>query len=285
MRLQKIGIWYNAQKPGVQSVAARLIRALEDGGAKVCVPEVLALELGLGSTYIDEGYLGCDLLAVLGGDGTILSALDIAIPRDLPMLGINMGRIGFLSEIQIESLEEDISKLLSGAFFMEERMLLKVEAPGHAPAYALNEVSFNRMDSLVGILALETEADGVLVDCCAGDGLIVATSTGSTAYSLSAGGPIVSPDLDCIVLTPICPHTLNARPVVLSAATAVTVRLRGTEKRAVMLIDGRKPVELKDAGEGITIEKANRRARFVRLRKHNYFELLREKLSQWTRAE
>lgn len=284
MQLRKIGIWYNAEKPGVLDVAARVLRAFEACGVAACVPETLARELKLTDACVDE-YDQCDLLVVLGGDGTLLSALDVALPLDLPMLGVNMGRVGFLSEIQMESLEDDIEKLLQGAFFMEERMLLEVEAPGHKSVYALNEVSFNRMDSMVGILTVEVEANGVLVDCCAGDGLIVATATGSTAYSLSAGGPIVSPDLDCMVLTPICPHTLNARPVVLSASTLVTVRVRGEEKRALMLMDGRNPVRLSDGGGEILVRRAEKRARFVRLRQHNYFELLRAKLSQWTRAE
>jgi len=126
------------------------------------------------------------------------------------------------------------------------------------------------------------EANGTLVDRISGDGLIIATATGSTAYSLSAGGPVVLPGLDCFVLTPVCPHTLNARPVVVSSDHRITVRMLDDRGGAQAVLDGRKVIPLSEGNPGITISRSERHARFVRLQERNYFGLLRNKLSEWT---
>ena len=196
MEIQRVGILWNPEKAGGLAIAKRLTEALERRGVSVRLDKALAAHLGRASA---RDFSGCDLLAVLGGDGTLLSAMDIAIPLDLPMLGINLGRLGFLSEVEPENLERDLDRLLMGEGTLEERMLLQIEGEDADRMVALNEISIMRRGQSIGILSLELEVDGVVIDRISGDGLIVATATGSTAYSLSAGGPIVSPGLDCFV--------------------------------------------------------------------------------------
>lgn len=265
MAFRTVGIWQNDAKPGVQAVAWRLRAALTAKGMRV-LPDC---------EHLDD----CDLMMVLGGDGTFLHAFEAALPRDIPMLGVNLGRVGFLSEIQPEHLEEDVDLLASGRYSVESRMLLEVKTAAGQKAFALNEVAFNRSDSSVGVLSLSVSAGGAVMDRFSGDGLIVATPTGSTAYSMAAGGPIVAPGLNCILLTPICPHTLAARPIVLGDGQIVSVSILGDNRRARVIVDGRY-VMAPDDGP-ITVCRAGRDIRFVRLRPHSFFELLRGKLSDW----
>ena len=266
MAFRTVGIWQNDGKPGVQAVARRLRVALEERGMRV-LPDCAHLD-------------GCDLIIVLGGDGTFLRAFEAAMPWDIPMLGVNLGRVGFLTEMQPDRLEQDVELLAQGSYTFEPRMLLEVRTASGQKAFALNEVAFNRSESSVGVLSLSVSLRDGMVDRFSGDGLIVATPTGSTAYSLAAGGPLVGPGLDCMVLTPICPHTLAARPIVVSDRQAVSVSILGDAHRARVVVDGRYIIA-PDGGE-VVVRRAERNIRFVRLRPHSFFELLRGKLSDWT---
>ena len=222
-------------------------------------------------------------MIVLGGDGTILSGLDCAIPYDIPILGVNLGRLGFLTGIETDELDERvIDRLLAGDYDIDARTTMMIEGTDPLAFFALNDIVVTRATPSVRILSLEYEANGTLVDCISGDGLIVATATGSTAYSLSAGGPVILPGLDCFVLTPVCPHTLNARPVVVSAADRITVRVLDGRDGVQAVLDGRRVVPLTGDRPEITICRSNRPARFVRLHEKNYYGLLRSKLSEWT---
>jgi len=265
MAFGTVAIWQNDAKPGVQAVARRLRAALSAKGMRV-LPDC---------EHLDE----CDLMMVLGGDGTFLHAFEAALPRDIPMLGVNLGRVGFLSEIQPDHLEQDVEALAAGQYTFESRMLLEVRTASGQSAFALNEVAFNRSDSSAGVLSLSVSARGGMMDRFSGDGLIVATPTGSTAYSMAAGGPIVAPGLDCMLLTPICPHTLAARPIVISDREEVCVSILGDRSRARVIVDGRYVLQPDGA---VAVRRAARNIRFVRLRPHSFFESLRGKLSDWT---
>ena len=270
---------WNPKKSAGLPVARRVINVLEEHDV------VLRLDAGLATAFRREaarGFEDCDLLCVLGGDGTLLSALDIAIPNDIPMLGVDLGRVGFLSEVEPDDLEEDFGRLFAGEGTMENRMIMEIEGEDAGSMFALNEICVMRRGSSVGILSLELMVNGTLLDRISGDGLIVASATGSTAYSLSAGGPIVSPGLDCFVLTPVCPHTMSARPFVASAGDRISVRVLGDASATHAVLDGRRTLELSEERAQITIVKSKRAARFVRLRERDYFGLLRKKLSQWT---
>ena len=251
-------------------------------GVQVCVDESLARRLG-DQRLLVNAFEGCQILIVLGGDGTILSALDYAVGYDVPILGVNLGRLGFLTEIEINDLDDAvIDRVLGGDYAIESRMTMKVEGQDDSSVFALNDIVITRATPAVRVLSLEYRADGTVVDCISGDGLIVASATGSTAYSLSAGGPIILPGLECFVLTPICPHTMNARPVVVSSDHRITVKVIDDRGGAQAVLDGRKTLPLNDDSRQITICRSPRDARFIRLNERNHFGILRQKLSEWT---
>lgn len=282
MSFRRIGIQWNASKEEGLDAAQRLIHILEKRNIHVCVNDSLADALNVQSLCDRSGFADCDMLIVLGGDGTILRALDFAIPNDMPILGINLGRLGFLSEVELDAMDVDIEQVLDGYYTVDERMIMCVDGFDEGTMFALNEIVIGRSSPEVRILSLEYYANGTIINRIAGDGLIIASSTGSTAYSLSAGGPIVSPGLDCFVLTPVCPHMLNVRPVVLSASDSITVRTTDDRSEARAVLDGRKFIPLEGESAAITIRRSERNAKFIRLHDRNYFELLRGKLSEWT---
>lgn len=282
MSVRCIGIRWNSSKPSGLEVAGRLIDLLRRRNVQVCLDAELNAALGASDCIVDQ-FERSQLLIVLGGDGTILSGLDSAIPNDLPILGVNLGRLGFLTGIETDELDgRVIDRLLDGDYGIDKRTTMMIDGLDRLRYFALNEIIVTRATPSVRILSVEYEANGTLVDCISGDGLIVATATGSTAYSLSAGGPVILPGLDCFVLTPICPHTLNARPVVVSAEERITVRVRDGRDGVQAVLDGRRVVPLTGERTEITIRKSDRPARFVRLYEKNYYGLLRSKLSEWT---
>lgn len=282
MSVRCVGIHWNPSKSTGLDVARKLIKLLVRRGVEICLNFDLNSELKASGFFVDE-FERCQLLIVLGGDGTILSGLDKAIPYDLPILGINLGRLGFLSEVETAELDEGmIDRLLAEDYAIDARTTMMIEGQDPYRTFALNDIVITRATPSVKILSLEYEANGTLVDCVSGDGLIVATATGSTAYSLSAGGPVVLPGLDCFVLTPVCPHTLNARPVVVSADERITVRAKDADGDAHAVLDGRRVLRMDHQRPEITICRSPRQARFVRFHEKNYFGLLRSKLSEWT---
>ena len=282
MSVRCIGIHWNSSKPMGLEVAERLIDMLRRRGVQVCLNADLNERMDAADCLVDR-FDRCQLLIVLGGDGTILSGLDYAIENDLPILGVNLGRLGFLTELETEELDEGvIDRLLTGDYAIDTRTTMMVEGQDYLKYFALNDIVITRATPSVRIVSLEYQANGAMVDCISGDGLIVATATGSTAYSLSAGGPVVLPGLECFVLTPICPHTLNARPVVVSADERITVRMVDDRGGAQAVLDGRRVIPLDREHPEITIRRSVRQARFVRLYEKNYYGLLRSKLSEWT---
>ncbi|MDD6884277.1 MAG: NAD(+)/NADH kinase [Eubacteriales bacterium] len=281
MDIRKVGVLWNSTKRAGLETARELIELMHAHGIEVRAQRGLMEALGISGEGASE-FSDCQLIFALGGDGTLLSALDFAMPADIPLLGINLGRMGFLAEIEPSYLKQDVEALLAGAYRVESRMTMRAEGLDEERFFALNEIVISRSNTSVRMISVEIEADGALIDRISGDGVIVASATGSTAYSLSAGGPIVSPGLECFVLTPICPHTMNARPVVLKSDARVTVRLLGEGEAGQAVFDGKRALNLYPGKSGITIVKSQRQARFVRLHERNYFSLLRGKLSEWT---
>ena len=227
-----------------------------------------------------------DVILVFGGDGTMLHALDAFVDSDIPMLGVNLGRMGFLLETEVGELEQAIDALLAGAYVIERRMMLKVEGycgGKRVDAYATNDVSVSRGLSQ-RMIALDAYVGDTLVDHYIADGVVLASPTGSTAYSLSAGGPIVSPDVPCFVLNPICPHSLTSRPIVLSSDACVRLKLNMNEMRdgVQLSLDGQAVCEMSNLEE-VRIRRSSHDAMLIRFPKErNFFELLKNKLSQWT---
>lgn len=219
------------------------------------------------------------LILSFGGDGTLLRTARDAGAQGTPILGINIGRMGFLAEVAVSRVEETIESLEAGAYSIDERLVLAVAIEGEAVErrWALNDVVVARTGS-AGLIALDVAADNILLNRYWADGLIVATPTGSTAYSLSAGGPIVAPGSDVIVLSPIAPHSLTVRPIVLSSDSVLTVRVTGGHLPYVVAIDGASSAPREDS-VAITIRRAAHRINLVKLSDRHYFQTLRSKLS------
>jgi len=228
---------------------------------------------------IDEILENSELLVVLGGDGTILNIADKASRFDIPILGINFGNLGFLS--QAEKGDNSVfEKLFSGQYSISQNMMLSVKIKsdnGFRESFtALNDVvirgEYSRM------IRLELSVNSTLASAYSADGVIVSTATGSTAYSLSAGGPIVHPDIDVMIITPICPHTLSERAMVIPSDSTVKIDVAPPKRLdAVVTIDGHKAHVLKD-NEYVEVEKLNRRIKLVNLFDRNFYGLLKEKL-------
>ena len=223
----------------------------------------------------------CDLIIVVAGDGTFLSAARSLVDQDVPLLGVNLGRLGFLADVMPDEMSDRLSEILDGDYVEERRFLLDVTVErGPVRVFAgpaLNEAVTHK-GAMARLVEFETYIDGHLVNSQRSDGLIVATPTGSTAYALSGGGPIVHPSLDAIVLVPICPHTLSSRPVVVGGGSVVEVVLGENAESSVQLsCDGQTTAELA-AGDRISIRKRSPDLRLIHPSGHEYYATLRAKL-------
>ncbi len=287
--MTSVGLLVNVDKlegnPDVSRLAREAVSLLVRRGVTVVLNEESAGRLGHPGQGVPEGALAerADVLVVFGGDGTILRAARQAAPRGVPILGVNLGAFGFLAEVSGLEVGEALTRLLEGDYRLDERMMLRARVLRNGrPArefLALNDIVTK--SGLSRLLQLRTEVNGDHLATHLADGLIVATPTGSTAYSLSAGGPIVHPAVDVIVLTPICAHTLNARAVVVSGTDVITIRARpvGTAESPPMLtVDGQEGLPLEPDDE-ICVDRSQHRTRLVRLEAGGFYSLLRNKLT------
>lgn len=221
-----------------------------------------------------------DLVIALGGDGTLLAAANriAAAGLDVPIVGVNFGSLGFLTEVTLAELYDAMTSVLEGGATIESRMMLRAEIEGSLDRLVLNDIVITR-GSLSRMIDLEVRIDGGFVTRVKADGLILATPTGSTAYNLSAGGPIVEPSVDAFVMTPIAPHTLTNRPVVLSggAEVRITPLFENVKTEVYATFDGQFGREL-ERGEDIIIRRAERRLNLVRASGRSYYDVLQQKL-------
>ncbi len=282
MPLEKILLTMHPSKPPEPEIVARVIGIFIDAGISVCVESLMNSRLNIHVPEIDpgDGLTSCDAVVSLGGDGTLLRAVQFAAQADVPLLGINMGRVGFLTEIEPDDLQASVQMLREGRFFIEERMMLSVRVNNGDPILALNDAVVNRGSRL---LPFDAYISDDLIGRYVADGMIIASPTGSTGYSLSAGGPIVSPDVRCMVVSPICPHTLKHRPVVVSAGETVRLKLDGEEGQEIRLtVDGHTSLML-NGQDQVYVTCAERTGKLIRLHKPHFFTLVREKLTEWSR--
>ena len=229
-----------------------------------------------------------DLIIVLGGDGTILSvARGINGRIDVPILGINIGNLGFISSIEISEIDKAFKKLSEGKYQIQKRMLLNCELPLEKEkheALALNDIVVTR-GTLSRMIKYKVYIDGKMYYTFKGDGLIIATPTGSTAYSFSAGGPFIYPDIDVIILTPICSHTKGMQPIVLNSTSEIEIKAENGEEELYMTFDGQRAIKIVDKTL-IRIKKANECANIVLFDDYDYFKVLRSKiLNNWKECE
>jgi NAD+ kinase len=248
---------------------------------------VASLPPGRRTVSRDEMPRACDLIVVLGGDGTLIGMADRIADAavDVPILGVNFGSLGFLTEITLPELYPSLESVLGGTAQIEERMMLRSQTlrgnTVHADRLALNDVVITK-GALSRIIDLEVEIGGRPIMRVRADGLIVASPTGSTAYNLAAGGPILHPEVDALLLTPIAPHMLTNRPVVVPASSDVRVRpaVNGSNEEVFITIDGQSGHQLQGDDE-ICITRAARPLRLVRASTRTYFDVLRQKL-KWS---
>ncbi len=280
MMIKKVGIIANTAKERSGGYTADLRKWLLARGLEVCLEEGIAAKIGVTDQPEKGLWALADLIIVFGGDGTILRTARLLAERDVPIVGVNLGVFGYLTEINLDEMYRALEKILAGNYQVERRMMLQVEIMKNDvilhKCSVLNDVVINR-GNLSRLVELETAVDGRYLTTFKADGLIVATPTGSTAYSLAAGGPIVFPELDCIIINPICPHTLTNRPVILPEGVVVEVILNTREPGATVTLDGQTsfPVLYEDR---VVIRKSAQVTRLISSPHRGYLEILRTKL-------
>lgn len=278
--MRKIGIIAKRGKPEAQEVLEELLTYIERAGLSVYLDQRSAGLLGT-EGYSDDVLAGIvDAVVVLGGDGTMLSVARMVSQKGVPILGVNLGGLGFITEVNRSELRDAVQKMLGGECAVEERLMLdaRIHRDGREIEMhtVLNDVVINK-GALARIVDMETFIDHVYVTTYKADGLIVSTPTGSTAYSLSAGGPIVYPTLDVVVITPICPHMLANRPLVVSKGSLIEITLPSVSEDAFLTLDGQVGVPLM-RGDTIEISESVHKTRLLIPCDKDYFKVLRTKL-------
>lgn len=287
---QTIGLVGRFEDPAVIEPATSLLAMLRADGRRVlvglaegAVPEALAA-----ARRVDEDALAaqCDLVIAVGGDGTMLYAVRLVAGHGVPLIGVNRGRLGFLTDISPEDMSTHLAAILDGRYLAEPRRLLEAEivrsdGTRTGPMSALNDVVLTK--HLTGrMLDVITRIDGRYLNTHGGDGLIIATATGSTAYALSCGGPIIQPNVDALVLAPICPHTLSDRPLVLPASSLIETSVEPRfDVRAQVICDGW-PLGDLAPGDRLQVRAADQPITLLHPKNHDFYEILRSKL-HWGR--
>ncbi|MFD2726184.1 NAD kinase [Hyunsoonleella rubra] len=226
---------------------------------------------------LDESF---DLLVSIGGDGTILRAITFVTNLDIPIVGINTGRLGFLATIQVEDIEKAMENIIKGRYKVSERSMLSIETSPKTDEifplnFALNEIAVSRKNT-TSMITVETFLDGEFLTSYWSDGLIISTPTGSTGYSLSCGGPVITPTTNSFVLTPIAPHNLSARPLIIPDSTEIQLRVNGREEQHLVSLDSR--IATLDNDTLITIKKAGFKIKMIDLLDESFLKTLRKKM-------
>lgn len=273
----------HSEKVACSDVVARAARLIRLKGREVLADATTAASAGLRiPTCPDPKALAAavDLLLVFGGDGTMLHAARQAAGSPTPILGINIGRLGFLTAVPARNLKAALGALWRGDFVLESRAL--IEATARSNGRSIRETAFNDIVISRGVISrlieLDVKVDGEPLTSYRGDGLIISSPTGSTAYSLAAGGALVAPTAEVFALTPICPHTLSNRSLILPLTSRIEVRAVTPKPATILSADGENVAEL-TGNDVVTIARSRRKVRLVRLRHSSFFEALRQKLN------
>jgi NAD+ kinase len=286
--IRTIGIFSRPRRADLADVVPALLEWLSTRGYRALYDTETADALNDGTADgLARAQLvaDSDLLLVLGGDGTLLAAAREAAARGIPILPINLGSLGFLTSFTLEELYPALEETLAGRAETSERVMLTASLIRRGQVIesknVLNEAVINK-GALARMIEVELSIDGDFVCRYRADGLIVATPTGSTAYSLSAGGPIVHPAVESLILTPICPHTLTDRPLVVGDCCTVQMRLRGAAESVYLTLDGQKGI-LMQSEDCVAIVRAKQRLKLIQPHRKSYYEILRSKL-KWGEA-
>lgn len=281
--MNKIGIITNSGRDNGYKNTIFLAESIMKRGRTAVMSDELAKHTGIGEPCGDEDDVikRCDLVICLGGDGTFLKAARKVHGKDLPMLGINLGNLGFLTEVDRDNIDNAVEKIFNNEYEIEKRMMLDavIYRKNAEPLrdIALNDVVIAR-GAVSRILNVKTYINDIFVDTFPGDGLIVSSPTGSTAYSLSAGGPIVEPDTDLLLITPICPHILYSRSFV-AKPDSIVKAIVDEEYRygAMVTLDGQEGYEIR-GGDMVEIKKSSHSIKLVKINPRNFFNILRTKI-------
>jgi len=279
-----VGLVLKRRAPHARDVARRVVAWLGEHGHRALAEPDDAAWLGAVASDKSAMFARANAIVVLGGDGTLLATARLAGEREVPIVGVNLGSLGFLTEITIDELLVTLEQTLAGEATLDRRRMLRAtvrRGAGDAEVYqALNDAVLSR-GSLGRIIDIETHVDGKFLALFKADGVIVATPTGSTAYSLAAGGPLVHPSVRVIVLSPICPHTLSVRPIVIDDGATLAFRLRSAGEELLLTLDGQQTVRL-TVDDLVEVTRSPHFACLVRSPTLGFFDLLRTKLG-WAR--
>jgi NAD+ kinase len=285
--MKRIGIIAKQNKPEAGIVIGRLVEWLHPRGVEVYIDDGTLKSIpsnlmssSLNSMQKEEIPSHAEMIIVLGGDGTLLSVARLAGSHHVPILGVNLGGLGFLTEITLEELYRVLERVIQGDFVTDERVVFNAAVFRREEKLAefivLNDAVINK-GALARIIDIETTINGEYLTTFKSDGLIISTPTGSTAYNLSAGGPIVHPSLHCIIITPICPHTLTNRPIMIPDDVKVRAILKSKQQEVFLTLDGQQGFVLEFA-DVVEVKKAEGKILLIKSPYRHYFEVLREKL-------
>jgi len=281
--MKKIGFFPNPDKDKELIVANKLVDFVTKLGHEAIIPDGFSGMAGGHDIHFSD--ISCqimDFMVVLGGDGTVLRAAQYAAECKIPLLGINMGNIGYLTDVEADEAEEAISQVLAGDFITENRMMLEVSFDARGASHrflALNDFAVTRGNN-PRLITCEISINGEFLDTLKGDGLIIATPTGSTAYSLAAGGPVLKPDANMIAITPICAYSLVLRPSVVDSGDSIQISF-SNDSRFTTAIDGAVIDSAFDEKMStITIKKATNNIQIIKTHSHSFYQILRMKMKQ-----
>jgi len=276
----KIGLIGKEENPNTVTVTKRIIEKFSSDKTEWLIENQLAGLVGVNGYNKVEIPKLSDIIIVLGGDGTFLGVARLVGDLETPIVGINLGSLGFLTEIQIEEIDSLLEDIIKGNYTVEDRIRLTVHLHRKEERIAqynvLNDVVINK-GALARIIELETFLNDEKLSTFRADGLIISTPTGSTAYNLAAGGPIVSPKLNCMIITPICPFKLSNRPIVIPDSYKIKTFLHSQKGDVFLTLDGQVGISLME-GDRVEVKKADHSLKFIKPKNKSFFHILRTKL-------
>ena len=278
LEIKKVGVVLRPSTPELKNSFLKVRDIFKNHNTEVIIESISGGMIDVMGMDFELLCMECDILISLGGDGTLISTVRRSFKYDIPILGIHAGNLGFLADISMKELDVFVDKLFKGEVRIDERSVLEakvVKNNQEVIMYAFNDIVLTR-PSISNMIHIETLVDSKAFNTYYGDGVIVSTPTGSTAYNLSAGGPVLFPMTHVFTLTPICPHSLTQRAVVLPGK--FSIEMKTPKNQALIIIDGQDMHQL-DVGESIHIELASKTAKLIHREEFNYFDVLKEKLS------
>lgn len=277
-KIEKIGVILRPSTPELKNSFFEIKKIFASHGIETYIESISGGMIGVMGIDFDLLCQKADILVTVGGDGTLISAVRRSFHYNIPVLGVYAGNLGFLADVNLSELNSFAADLSKGRFRIDERSVLEatiIKGEATTTVVAFNDIVFSR-PSISNMVHVETLVDGKPFNAYNGDGVVVSTPTGSTAYNLSAGGPVLFPLTNVFVLTPICPHSLTQRPVVLPGE--FSIEMKTPRNRAVMIIDGQDMHEL-EQNESVHIKLAAKTAKLIHREEFNYFDVLKEKLN------